>query len=263
MPDFEDHITERPRLSGRGFRVLCVDYPPDCRLEPHAHEAIGISLVIDGCIRERAHDTEEEASTLSVVFKPSGTIHENVAGPRGARTISVELLDASELVEDPSRLGSWRWSHAGPGVRPLLALGRMLRESHTDADPEEIVLELLAEMGDIPAPQSGDAPYWVRQAREALDDLAPDGIRVRALAEQLRVHPASLTRAFHRAYGVPVTVYRRRVRLRVAAAQVAGTESRLGEIAHSSGYSDQAHMSREIRATTGLTPSALRELVGG
>ena len=65
-------------------------------------------------------------------------------------------------------------------------------------------------------------------------------------------------RAFRRAYGVPVTEYARRLRVRAAADRVASTEQPLARIACEAGFADQAHLTRELRRATGLTPGALR-----
>lgn len=235
-------------------------YPPGYRQAPHAHDSTGITLVVDGSFRETADGREEVASALSLVVKPAGTIHADVVGPRGARTVCVEIDDEESLLSDVGDLGRWRWLHAGPGVQPLLGLLRGLLDPAGETGAEEMVLELLGEVANVPGPPLDDVPAWVRRAREAVDDLAPEGIRVADLARQVGVHPVSLTRAFRRAYGVPVTIYRRRARLRWAASQVVGGKRSLCAIAHASGYADQPHMCREVRATTGLTPSLLREL---
>lgn len=249
-----------PRVQGPGYRIRRVDYAPGYRRRPHAHETTGITLILAGQMVERAHGIEEFASALSVVVKPGGTVHENEAGPLGARTIAVDLLDPDCLQVDTNRLGRWRWFHGGPGAPPLLALGRQLVDAGYDPCPEDALYELLGELTDSPAPRAGDVPLWVRRAREILDDTAPDRIEVKALAKLVGVHPVALTRAFRRAFGIPVTTYRRRVRLRRAADQVTGSELDLSAIAHDSGYADQSHMCREIRSATALTPSSLRHV---
>jgi AraC family transcriptional regulator len=180
-------------------------------------------------------------------------VHADEIGPEGARTVLVEIEDPALLPED---LGPWRWLHAGPGVRPLLALAGALRG--VSRSIEDTVLDLLGEVSDTGRPVPRDPPAWIRRAREALDDTDPTSARVRDLAAELDVHPVSLTRAFRRHFGLPVSVYRRRVRLRRAAAQLAGTTVELTRIAHAAGFADHAHMCREIRAATGCTPSELR-----
>lgn len=253
-------FTVEPGLCGAGFCVLPVAYAPGYRRPPHSHDTTGITLLVDGFFREAAHGREEEASALSVVVKPAGTVHSDVVGPRGARTVYVGITDEAALLSEVGSLGPWRWLHAGPGVGPLLGLLRALLDADGGPDPEEMVLELLGQVADVPAPRHGDAPSWVRRAREALDDRAPEGWRVGDLAARLGVHPVSLTRAFRRAYGMPVTAYRRRLRLRHAAADVVGSDRSLCDIAHAAGYSDQAHMCRDVREATGMPPSRLREV---
>lgn len=255
-----DLFTVGPGLRGSGFRAHQVAYAPGYRRAAHAHDTTGITLLVNGLFHETANGREEEASTLSVVVKPAGTVHSDVVGPRGARTVYVGITDEAALVSEVGSLEPWRWLHAGAGVRPLLGLLRALVDADRGPDPEDMVLELLGQVADVPGPQSGDAPSWVRRAREALDDRAPEGMRVRDLAEQLGVHPVSLTRAFRRAYGMPVTAYRRGVRLRRAAADVVGSDRNLCDIAHATGYSDQAHMCRDVREVTGMPPSRLRKV---
>lgn len=259
-----ESLTASPPVRGRGFEVRRVSYSPGYRQRPHHHETTGITLVFGGHMWEKAHRTEENASSLSVVVKPPGTVHENEVGPRGAHTVAVQIFDSDVLLEGAGGLGPWRWTHGGPGVQPLLALGRAVADPTSGPQElEDMLLELLGEVSDVPAPRPGDVPFWVRRARETLDDLAPEGIEVQDLAARLRVHPVSLTRAFRRAYGVPVTAYRRQVRLRRAAELVTGSEASLSTIAHEAGYADQPHMSRELRSATGLTPSALRKVARG
>lgn len=263
MTPARDPVVFGPEIIGAGFRVRQVDYAAGYRQPPHDHDTIGITLVLAGGFRERAHGREEYASALSVVVKPAGTVHDDLVDSRGARTVLVEIEDAAAALEDARDLGPWRWLHAGPGVAPLLGLRHALLDPVGGPDPGEMVHELLGAIVRDPFPALGDAPAWVRRAREALDDHAPEGLGVGELASRLGVHPVSLTRAFRRAYGVPITVYRSRLRLRLAAAEVVGTDLPLSRIAHAAGYADQAHMCRKVRDATRLTPGRLRRIAGG
>jgi AraC family transcriptional regulator len=241
------------QATGFGFCISEVDYAAGWRQPPHAHESTGVTLVVAGGFRETACGREESASALSVVVKPAGVVHADEIGREGARTVLVEIEDPALL---PEELGPWRWLHAGPGVRPLLALARALRGPSRSI--EDTVLELLGEVSDAERQVHRNPPAWIDRAREALDDADPTTTRVRDLAAELDVHPVSLTRAFRRHFGLPVTVYRRRARLRRAAAQLGGSTGELSRIAHAAGFADHAHMCRDIRAATGCTPSELR-----
>lgn len=243
---------------GHEFVARTVDYPPGYRQAPHAHDSASVTLLIAGRIRETVGRTVEVGTSLSAVVKPTGVVHANEVGPRGARTIQILLGDHS-LIDDPGPgLGPWRWIHAGPGIREFLAFEWTLRSAERVSEAEDQLFDLLGGMavGD-PRPRR-DPPGWLRRAREALDDRVASRVRVADIAEEAGVHPVSLTRAFRRHYGVSVSGYRGRARLRRAAAAIERTDRDLSRIAHASGYADHAHMCREIRRATGRTPTEIR-----
>ncbi|MGH7570673.1 MAG: helix-turn-helix domain-containing protein [Gemmatimonadota bacterium] len=240
---------------GNGFKVRELSYPPGLRQESHAHDYAGITLVLEGGIRETVGGREELAQILSVVVKPAGVVHADEVGPRGARTVQV-LLDRE--VDD---LGSWRWIHAGAGVIAFLALQRRLIAGQSEGgELEDHILDLLGEVTSVDAPARRDPPDWLRRVKEALDDTLPASPSVRGLAREAGVHPVSLARAFRRHYGTSMTEYRRRQRVRRAARAIERSNCLLTRVAHATGFSDHPHMCREMRAATGLTPTELQAL---
>lgn len=250
----------RREALGEGFRVREMAYRPDLRQTDHFHEYDGITLVLSGGIRETVGRHDEAATCLSVVVKPAGVVHADRLGPRGARTLQI-LLDPDRPFAGNGRgLGAWRWIHAGAGTRALLALHRVLAGAPTATGLEDLVLEVLGELANNGGPARRDPPAWLRRVREELDDAPSETSSVRDLAARVGVHPVSLTRAFRRQYGVSVTAYRRRERVRRAARAIERTDRELTRIAHASGFSDHPHMCRELRQATGLTPSELRVL---
>lgn len=254
----EPHDKAVPRLLRQlevgGFRVDDVLYPPHYRQPRHAHQVPGISLVLAGQLREGVGRVEEDAQPLSIVVKPARVIHTDEIGPAGARLLQIAVRDDRSWQRLP--MGRWRWLHTGTGLRRML---RILRDLQDDtAGVEDGVLELLAELGEPDPPDRRPPPFWLRLAREVLDDFAADQLSVRQLADQVGVHPVSLTRAFRRHYRLSVSAYRRHVRLR----QAAGAMGRrnLSCVAQEAGYADHAHLCRDMRALTGLTPSEYRRL---
>ncbi|WP_043820590.1 helix-turn-helix transcriptional regulator, partial [Rubrivivax gelatinosus] len=70
--------------------------------------------------------------------------------------------------------------------------------------------------------------------------------------------PATLSRGFAAAYGVTPARYRADLRLARALERLTGPEP-LVQLALALGYADQAHLSRAVRAATGMTPRQLRQ----
>jgi len=143
---------------------------------------------------------------------------------------------------------------------------RSIARADQDADPaskvlfDDLTTELLAQIGRIIDGKAGPPPSWLVEIRERIhDDFNVDSVE--SLASSAGVHRVHLARAFHEHYGVSVTRYLRSVRARRALSLITSTKLGLSYIAAESGYADQSHLTREIRALTGSTPGAFRSML--
>ena len=114
--------------------------------------------------------------------------------------------------------------------------------------------------GVSPAGRARDATL-VNAAREAVAAGHPAARGLFPLAELLTVSPYRLSRAFSREAGMSLTHYRNRVRVSRALERLAAGERSLAVLAADLGFSDQAHLTRTVRAHAGHTPAALRRLL--
>lgn len=252
------------KIDAGGVRLVVTDYAPGERMAPHWHPGTQISMVLRGAVEEGVGRREHQGTAGALVVKPAGTVHRNLFGPGATRMLSIgiEPWAERELASRAAALERWRWMDGGEAPR---VLWRLLQAARAEpgraaqllADGLWETLEALeAAAGSLAV--SGDVPGWVRRVRDRLHDQAGAAPPVRELARAAGVHPVSLARAFRRAYGVPVTEYARRLRVRAAADRVASTGLPLARIACEAGFADQAHLTRELRRATGLTPAALR-----
>ena len=133
-----------------------------------------------------------------------------------------------------------------------------------DGKLQEDVCNLLARVGreKQASPGKKTAPKWLLQVKESIDERALHGLRVPRLAAEARVHPVYLARLFRRYFGCSVCGYIKQARFRATATLIQRSDTALTEIAFRAGFSDQAHMCREFKTGTGLTPGAFRELTG-
>ena len=245
--------------AGPGFVIREVVYPAHFRQEPHSHDDSSITLLLSGDLRETSADWHETATPLSLVVKPAGIVHSDVVGSKGARTLQIQFRD-SEL--DPPAdydLGRWRWIHAGNGIASFLLLAELIRNQEVSRRvTESAVRGILREIRPIDG-QSQTMPPWLQRVKKELEK-GPSA-SVTELADQVRVHPVSLNRAFRRHQGVSISEYRSRQRLRKAASLLQQSHRSLTRVAHRSGFSDQSHFCREVKQRTGLTPSQLRSVL--
>jgi AraC-like DNA-binding protein len=103
-----------------------------------------------------------------------------------------------------------------------------------------------------------------RPCRHDLPDLLASDLadgRVTSLsawAASAGVARETCARAFTTAFGVPARTFRCELRARAAWLSIIRTREPLAEIASATGFADQAHMTRHVRALTGRPPAAWR-----
>jgi AraC-like DNA-binding protein len=233
-----------------------IRYRPDQLLDVHCHDRAGISVVVGGEIKEESGGREAVGRIGSIVLKPAGLAHRNRVGPAGA------VLVAIRGVASEAAAASWRWLDRPGAAAASLAIVRELRAGDADGEAQEALIGLVASIADNPADRAEDQDGLLRDVRERIED-DPQTPRVTTLARELGLHPASLSRAFRRRYGCPVSVYARRARMRRAAALLLSADMKVSEVAASLDYFDQSHLCRAFKTELGMAPNDYRRLMRG
>ncbi len=154
---------------------------------------------------------------------------------------------ASELLDREVPLGDL-WGRAADTLSE-----RVVEQPTTAARFAAIEEQLRARMASARAPDGLAAAAVTWLARH------PGG-RVERLAGELGVSARQLQRRFTAAVGYGPKTFQRVARLQRLLAlgeRPAGARPGLTQLALAAGYADQAHMTREVRALSGRTPSAM------
>ncbi|WP_431262424.1 helix-turn-helix domain-containing protein [Roseateles chitinivorans] len=86
--------------------------------------------------------------------------------------------------------------------------------------------------------------------------LAGDpALRLAEWADAMGIAPQSLSRGFHRAYGITPKRYRLELRTLQALRRLPGWQGSMATLAAETGFADQAHLTRAVVALTGRTPT--------
>ena len=244
--------------SGCALRLLA--YPPGTRQPRHAHDRDSVTLVLSGGLVEGSERGEERAAALSVVAKHAGVEHEDLFGPSGARTFQIELPRGRRSFAATAMPDGYpRWEHAGPACRALLRLLSLVdpvAPRAADLATEELVRGALAGLA-LTSAREAPAPSWLVEARISIER---ESTPLATLARRAGVHRVYLARRFRAQFGVSPAAYRARLRAQRAAGALLEAGGPLATVALDAGYYDQPHMNRQVRATTGLTPRALRRI---
>ena len=202
-----------------------------------------------------------------VWYYPVGSCHDYQPLPGGFeyRFFTIAGLQASILF-------------AGLDIRPGL--------NYAGTCPEDLFSLIELNMKDIPTRSSrmqalaaafriltmvspGQHPEMVRGSMaEKAKALIDSGFRdcefnVEKTAALLGVHRGSLSRAFSEGYGITVTHYITRCRVRHAMKLLKETDLPIRDIARQSGFNSQEYFSRVFLEQTGFTPAAFRKQTAG
>lgn len=240
-------------------------YRAGTRHRPHRHDELHFSLVLRGRLMETVGGTTAFGGALSVVAKDAGVVHAVDFGADGARMARLTLRAGTigALIDDPARSEGWRWTHDAGVARPFLDLLRRAdgRPAAFAADDPDLA-DLLAAFTARRAPVArGRPPAWLVQTVTEFREAWHPRLTVGNLARRAGVHPVYLARCMRRWYGTGVGEELRRLRMRSAAAAIAEGGATVSGVAHAHGFSDEPHLCREFRNTTGMTPRGYRTLV--
>jgi AraC-like DNA-binding protein len=142
---------------------------------------------------------------------------------------------------------------AGRCVELEELLGRDLTDWVADANRWD---DRFARVEAALARRLDEAPVVRPEVCWAVDHLRRSGgrLRVEALARELGWSRRHLAAEFRDAVGIPPKALARLIRFECALDQLRGGAA-LADVAHGTGYADQAHLNRDFRAFTGLAPT--------
>jgi AraC family transcriptional regulator len=234
-----------------GFTVGELSFPADYVQAPFEPDLPYLAVVIGGAL-EKSFGRGMSLASGAALTMPAGATHGARFGPHGARVV---------IVKARGRASGVRFDR----LRRLRGLGLLARRLSSElrasdaAAPlaaEGIALELLAATARESAP-SNRAP-WLRDVEELLRARHDECVRLGEVARELGVPAVRIARAFRERHGVSVGEYGRQARIEWAAAQIAGGDRPLAEIAAEAGFADQSHFTRLFRRYVGTTPGRFR-----
>ncbi|MDR6954992.1 AraC-like DNA-binding protein [Ancylobacter sp. 3268] len=106
--------------------------------------------------------------------------------------------------------------------------------------------------------RSSLAPWQLRRVVDYIEENCLRAIRLQELAELVSLSPSYFSHAFKAATGVPPHQWQTNARLKRAQDLLLATDMSLTEVAATTGFFDQAHLTRLFRKKVGATPAAWR-----
>jgi AraC-like DNA-binding protein len=208
--------------------------PPNLMLPRHRHREGYANVVLSGSFVEASFAGRFRVEPGDVLLHASFDCHSN--SDTGALEPTILRLPWDEEATEG------RLRVQDPDLLARLA----------ERDPREALLCLKESIE--PGPPGGDD--W--PALLAADIAANPSLQLTHWARSHGLAQETVSRGFFRTFGVNPRLFRLEARTRMAWRAVRTSSLSLTAIAHDHGFADLAHMTRNVRLLTGLTPSGWR-----
>jgi AraC-like DNA-binding protein len=232
--------------------------PGGLRLRGHAHDGVHVAVVLSGGFAER-EGSQWRDMTPGLLRVSAAASHDLTFGPQGTRCLVIEAepdLPTRTLV----RLARPEFLTLDPWLQQLV--GRLTQGDGPEGEYSALRrhglrTELFAQLDRRLDGRTAPPPPWLARIRERLHD-ARGRVAVAELAAEAQVHRVHLARAFRDHFGVPITVYARRIQIETAQQLLLKSTLPLSQVAAVAGFADQSHLTRTMQATLGRTPGRVR-----
>lgn len=207
-------------------------------LPRHRHEHSYLALVISGGYEEAGDRGRHRVQAGDIVVHGAFEAHLNRYDAVSSEVLNIALPDWMEPAAPVMRTPD-------PDTAIRLA----------ERDPREAASFLLSSMKPIELRLCD----WPEELAAAL--VLNPHLRIGHWARVRGLADATVSRGFRKVFGLSPSAYRAQVRGRHAWMQVLRGSQPLTSVAFDSGFCDQAHMTRTVRAITGHPPGAWRKQV--
>ena len=255
-----------PTLTSSYLEISESTYPGGFEQPLHAHDPAYITAVVAGGYEEKTGGSTRDVGVGALLYHPPAETHAvRFCAPetRAFRLLPLPaLLEAQRLTR---ACFERRLVHSHEARRIVLRIRHCFaaRSPLATLSIDGLACELVAACTTPNRLDVAGGHTGAQRARDLIEARLNHAPSLQQLAAQVGCHPITLARGFRRTYGCSVGSYVRRRRLEEAGRLLCNTDTPLCAIAHTCGFADQAHMTREMRRHTGYTPGALRAFKTG
>jgi AraC family transcriptional regulator len=250
-----------------GFELMLGRHEAASVLPRHSHDLPTICCVHSGHFTEYYSGKVVDCGTGMVKVTPAGDPHWNRFDTTDTFGVRIDV-DRSRFEDLPAvhRVLDERVFVSHIGFERFA--GRLISEMCTPDDAatvavEGLLLELVSRLARVTDGQQITHAPWLHRARQMIAELHATRLSLSGVAAAVGVHPATLAKAYRRAFGCTVGEHIRVLRLERAADALARTTRPLSDIALECGFYDQSHFSNVFRRRFSCTPGEYRMRLAG
>lgn len=225
----------------------------------HTHDTWTLFIVDQGMIRYDLERREHGALPPMVSIHPPGVVHDGRPASGAGFRKRVIYLETSLLSEDLTGRAVDQPILTDLGLRRRISAVHRLLASADDAFEAETQLAFITERIRSHLGQPSEDDQWnaaddlAEAFRSFLDSHLFDRVTLAAAGDLVGASPTHLARCFTRAFGIPPHAYLLGRRIDAARQRLLEGQPP-ADVAVSTGFYDQAHLTRHFKRHTGTTP---------
>ena len=239
--------------------ISLVNYSQPVTEEWHSHEALHLSLILQGGNREFRKKEDIEVNTGKIMMYREGVLHCNRHTEYPSKNLNIELktkfLEQYQLNNDIFESPFIEHTDLFLGIINIY-YELIINDSYNNSVIQESLMALFAKENT-----SSFRPNWMIQLRELIKDRWDEFIPLDELSLELQVHPVTISKYFRKYHQCTLGDYMRKIKIQRAIHFLLHTPKKITEIAFLCGFSDQSHMNRVFKAYIGFRPKDIRSLL--
>lgn len=230
--------------------------------EWHSHKNASLSLLLSGTHNEELRGAKHCRVPGDIKLIHSGISHRcNVYADRTSKLnidLTTEYLNSvciteaqlEQIVRSPLK-----------AKFILLKLYKELQSNEIYGNaPAEMLLYQLFNSSTLRAKGNTKPPAWAIQLKMVLNDQWHEPFDLKDLADQIGVHPVTISRYFPQYFSQTLGQYLNHLKIERSLPLIKTGKRSLTAIAYECGFSDQAHFTRVFLSVTGFLPSHFRKI---
>ena len=245
----------RRSFSLGGIAISETEYTKKVSEGWHYHVNNHISYILQGGNREQRKNHEAQVLPGNLLIYPAGLLHRNLNTAHPSKNINLEVDDKFLHQHD------LKFSMS-PSVCLKFLLLKVYKECLiNDKDSENSIKALLLNAFDLlQGKKKRISPKWAVLIAQVLHDRWNENVSLAELADELKLHPVTISRSFPKHFHCTLGEYSRKIKIDKAVSLIKHSKRPLTEIGLDCGFFDQSHFIKTFKDITGFTPKEYRRL---
>lgn len=251
----------RRAVVGWPLRMDETVYVAGHHLPHHVHPRPVLIAFLEGEWLHAVGDDTRRVGPGEIAFLPAHTAHALTLAGRLGRAFSIEFESSALRDAFPRRA----MHTSDPRLLALTLDAYRSFASDRAITGERLAESLIVALEAIDHRQhrlrSSDDATWLAMTLDRIRRTLADGVRMSAIAREVGIHHAHMSRRFHQVFGESMCAFRDRLRIERASRALLSSDDTISSIAAELGFCDHAHLTRMFKRATSMTPSQFRRVV--